>query len=377
MYPERKKLYQKIEALRKRPLITYATSIRPNMGASMAGDAIASIIEQIECIPENRKEIDFMLISNGGDPISALRIITLLRERFDRIAILLPYVAYSAATILALGGDEIIMHPYSNLGPVDPQLNVSHNNEKGMRENLQFGSEDLRNYIEFLREDAGIQDQEHMTAALQPLLKDVGSIPIGRAKRGQQLSMALSEKMLSWHMKDKEKASEIAKKLNSSYYHHGYAVGRTEAKELGLPVTDPGKELQQLMWAVWQNYSSEMKCDQPFDPMKEIFDDPEANSKISQVPVLNFPANTPPDVAQQIIVRQAQNTQVTTRSALKLEVMLAGIESASLAKAVYNRINVVYWRKPDMTLGVNCTLSATGWIRNRITAVEERRGFGV
>ncbi len=124
-YVTRKLLLQSISEKRNRPVITYVTSIRPNMSCNMAGDAIIPVIEQIELIPETAKEVDFLIISNGGDPITALRIMSLLRERFDRIAVLLPYVAYSAATILALGADEIVMHPYSNLGPVDPQLTLS------------------------------------------------------------------------------------------------------------------------------------------------------------------------------------------------------------------------------------------------------------
>ena len=172
MYTHRQKLFTKIEKLRKRPLIVYVTSIRPNINVTMASNAISQIIEQIDLIPEEEKEIDFMIISNGGDPITSLRIISLLRERFKKVSVLIPYVAYSAATVLALGADEIIMHPYSNLGPVDPQLTVSHSNEKGIKENLNFSSEDLRNYVEFLKNDVGITDQQHLVSAIQPLLTD-------------------------------------------------------------------------------------------------------------------------------------------------------------------------------------------------------------
>ena len=144
VYNDRKELYKKIEELRGKPLITYVTSIRPNMSANMAGDAVSQIICQIEAIPESVKDVDFLIISNGGDPITSLRIISLLRERFKKISVIVPFVAYSAATILSLGADEILMHPFSNLGPVDPQLTVSHSNEKGIQEHLQFSSEDLR-----------------------------------------------------------------------------------------------------------------------------------------------------------------------------------------------------------------------------------------
>ena len=169
-YVDRKKFYGQIENLRKRPLISYVTSIRPNMGGNMTGDSISSIIELVDLIPKDKKEIDLLIISNGGDPITSLRIISLLRERFEKISVLLPYVAYSAATILALGADEIIMHPFSNLGPIDPQLIVSKQNFQGQPQQMHFSSEDLRNYIDFLKSDVNLTDQSQLNSALMPLI---------------------------------------------------------------------------------------------------------------------------------------------------------------------------------------------------------------
>lgn len=361
-YTERKDLYQAIFDIRKKPLISYVTSIRPNMGGHMAGDAILPIIEQINQIPQTENEIDFLIISNGGDPITALRIIELLRERFNHISVLLPYVAYSAATVLSLGADEIIMHPFSNLGPVDPQLTVSRKNGQGMQEKLKFSSEDLRNFIDFIKKDVGISDQQHLISAVSPLLTDVGSLPIGSAKRGQQLSLSLSEKMLCTHMEDKNKAKSIAKLLNSSYYHHGYAVSRQEALDIGLTIVKPEKELEDLMWRIWKDFSAEMKCENTFDVTKELMSNEESYKKITEAPVIDIPLNTPPQVAQQIIANKAQQSLVNTRTSIKLKELIASIESLYLCKSVYANIELLYWRNPDMSLGINCTNYGTDWI---------------
>ena len=114
-YIDKKELYKKLEEKRKRPLLVYVTSIRPGCSAQMAQDVLPEFIKQINTIDKDVKEIDLLVLSNGGDPIVSWRIITLLREKFDKVSILIPYTAYSAATLLALGGDEIIMHPYGNL----------------------------------------------------------------------------------------------------------------------------------------------------------------------------------------------------------------------------------------------------------------------
>ena len=365
-YATRLPLYQRLSELRKRPVITYVTSIRPNMSCQMVGDALTSIIEQIEKVPKDIKNIDFLIISNGGDPITSLRIMSLLRERFSKIAVLLPYVAYSAATVLSLGADQIVMHPYSNLGPVDPQLTVAHSNEKGVQERLQFSSEDLRNYIDFIKNDVGITDQQHLVASIEPLLKDVGALPIGSAKRGQQLSLTLSEKMLSWHIKDNQKAKTIARALNSSYYHHGYAVDRKEAKAIGLPVVYANDEINNTLWSIWQDYSSEMRCDVAFDVTREIMDDPTARAAISTIPIVNLPVNTPPDVAKQILTAVAQKIPVTTQATIKHRVLIAAIESSEFARAVYNDIEILSWRGLDASLEFRCNIVSSGWTDNNI-----------
>jgi len=268
-YDSRIELYKKIEECRQKPLIVYATSIRSGTTARMARDVIVEFIKHIDLIPNEIKEIDLLIISNGGDPITAWRIMNILRERFEKVSVLVPFVAYSAATLLALGADEIIMHPYSNLGPVDPQI-VTQRSTPDDSDDLHFGSEDIRNYIEFVEHDFQITDSKYGVQALNNLLKEIGVLPIGAAKRSNQLLISLGEKLLSAHMQDKTKIHAIAKTLNSSYFHHGYAVSRKEAKEIGLNITDPGEDIEALMWKIWEDISAELKYEEHFDFIFEI-----------------------------------------------------------------------------------------------------------
>lgn len=127
-------------------------------------------------------------------------------------------------------------------------------------------------------------------------------------------------------------------------------------------MTSPSLDLEKVLWEIWKDYCDEMKCDVPFDAVNEVMSDPTANSMISNIKVVDLPANTPPDVAHQIIVQIAQQTPLTTRSSINKSAMIASVESKKLSKAFYNRINLLYWRNPDMSLGINCTVSSSGWI---------------
>lgn len=361
-YDKRKQLLGEVEQLRERPLITYITSLRPGMSVMMASDAIRPFINQLEQISKEEKSIDLLIVSNGGDPITSLRIMGLLRERFDNVSVLLPYVAYSAATILALGADEIVMSQYSNLGPVDPQMTVSHRDASGKTENFQFGSEDIINFIEFIRTDVGVSDQQHLMAAAQPLINQVGPLSIGNAKRSQRLSIALSEKMLNSHISEQSKVTSIAKALNSSYYHHGYAVGRKEAKEIGLPVIEPDEQLEKYLWDIWLDYEEEMKCNDEFNVMKEIMEDPKLASIVNQLPIVNIPVNIPEPQKQAIFSNIVSNLHVTNQQAINKKHLVASIESARNSKDVYVDMIIQYWRDINMKINFNVNQTGTGWV---------------
>src|SRR5258706_219264 len=67
---------------------------------------------------------DVLIHSPGGSPEATERIVALLRSRFRAdVQFLVPHSAYSAATMLVLSGNQIILHPSATLGPIDPQVN--------------------------------------------------------------------------------------------------------------------------------------------------------------------------------------------------------------------------------------------------------------
>jgi ClpP class serine protease len=186
---DRIKLYSELELERNRPLIVYVTSGRsgPNgQVGHMDADAIPELCDQLEKLPEKVEGLDLLIVSDGGDPMVAWRSITLLRERTDHLAVLIPQGAYSAATLLALGANEILMHPNGNLGPVDPQIRVR--TEKGDK---SFGFEDMAGFLAFVREEVKLTDQEQVRTMFELFCREVGTIPVGVAATDSQVRGAL------------------------------------------------------------------------------------------------------------------------------------------------------------------------------------------
>ena len=83
------------------------------------GDLIGfnDLIDSIE-----GNQADVFIVSNGGYVEATERIVRRLRRRFTELRFLVPSNAYSAATLMCLSGDKILMLPEGTLGPIDPQL---------------------------------------------------------------------------------------------------------------------------------------------------------------------------------------------------------------------------------------------------------------
>ncbi|EQD49447.1 protein containing DUF114, partial [mine drainage metagenome] len=127
-FEDRIKLIKEIEGLRQSTVICYLTSVRPNVNAQIAEDAVRVMYDQILLLPNRPVEkLDIFLCSNGGAGTVPWRLVSLFREFAKSLSVLLPYRAYSAATLLALGADEIVMHPFAEMGPIDPTVSNEYN----------------------------------------------------------------------------------------------------------------------------------------------------------------------------------------------------------------------------------------------------------
>jgi hypothetical protein len=66
--------------------------------------------------------LDVLLHSPGGYPDAVESLVQQLRGKYDSVRFIVPSYAKSAATMLAMSGDEILMETDAELGPIDPQM---------------------------------------------------------------------------------------------------------------------------------------------------------------------------------------------------------------------------------------------------------------
>jgi len=120
---DKAQLLKNIEGVRGSRVITYVTNDRPGpANGRVAADVIPLFSKQLREIAPNGKvpKIDLFLYSTGGDTMVPWRLVSMIREHCDQFSVLVPYKAHSAATMIALGADEIVMSDLSELSPIDP-----------------------------------------------------------------------------------------------------------------------------------------------------------------------------------------------------------------------------------------------------------------
>ena len=329
---ERRKAYKAIEKHRGRPLIVYVTSTRHGVESQMTGEAVREFIDQINSIATS-SEVDVMIHSTGGDALVAWKLISILRERFDKVYVLVPYMAFSAATLFALGANEIVMHPYASLGPIDPQM-IVFQPDSGLR---HFAYEDVGAFLRFLASDVKITKQMHVSAIIDKLFSAVDPVNVGAAKRASELTSSVGERLLLLHMTkgdEKSKAREIAENLNKSFFAHGDAVSRSRALELDLRIADRDLKLEDLMWDAYLGIEDYLKFREPFSLRQEFLKHPDGAQALRPIPPLLLPPNTPPDFvhnAWQNVLQMALENLSTQAAEIDFEIVDSLVEGIRVA----------------------------------------------
>src|SRR5262249_12775705 len=191
-----------------------------------------------------QKQLTVFVKSDGGSGMASLRLVHLLRRYARRLTVIAPLNCASAATMLALGADAILMGPLSYLTAVDTSLEhdlspVDHTNNL-----VAVSNDEVERVIRLWKETSerrrdGVNPYQELYKYLHPLV-------IGALDRASSLSLMLCREILGYHMKDKRKAERISRALNSSYPAHQYPITSREARRLGLKLETIEPELGSL-----------------------------------------------------------------------------------------------------------------------------------
>ncbi|HVZ72856.1 MAG TPA: hypothetical protein VHJ20_10820 [Polyangia bacterium] len=200
---------------------------------------------------EHEPVLYLFIKSDGGSGQVSLRLVNLLRQKCKRLVVLAPLNCESAATMLALGADEIQMGSMAYLTAVD--TSIVHDMSPIDRDNdrVRVGTNELQRII-------ALWDKKNGRAPKNPyeeIYKYIHPLVVGAVDRAGSLATMLCNQILSYHVKDAALRKRIAHRLNNDYPSHSYPIVLREAKQLGLNATPMPKALEGELIKLSELYS--------------------------------------------------------------------------------------------------------------------------
>jgi hypothetical protein len=246
LFERTQKVIHQIESRLGERLVTYWNS--PN--GSICNNDVAGLYGILRSIGKVDR-LSFFIKSDGGNGQASLRMVNLLRQYVRQLTVLCPLECASAATMLALGADKILMGPLAHLSAVDTSL--THDLSPIDRDNdrVSVSQDELHRVVRLWQK----QTKGNTANPYEALFEYVHPLVIGAVDRSSALSTKLCLEILSYHMKDVRKAKRISDILNSNYPSHGYPITLREAKRIGLKVQPLNDDINQLLFELNEIYA--------------------------------------------------------------------------------------------------------------------------
>jgi len=285
---DKKSLIQQIEGLRKSRVVTYVTSDRQGpVNARIAMDVVPLISKQLRTMGKTQG-IDLFLYSAGGDTMVPWRLVSMFREHCEKFSVLVPYKAHSAATMIALGADEIAMSDLSELSPIDPSTaNVFNPQDPQNPQNrIPISVEDVMAYFDLAKHKFGIKNDEELSRIFTKFIDanpQIHPLALGNVNRIHNLIRILAKRLLKSHKAPmrEEEIEKIVDYFTEKLYSHQYFIGRKEAKEdLGVKTVHFANDaLSSAMTNLYEEYKKEMELDVMWNPENELGQNAMQNKK--------------------------------------------------------------------------------------------------
>ncbi len=126
----RRASFKQLATLTERPLIVYASAFHVPLKAQVASPILSLELADKDGFREVLRNIDGPAVdvfvhSPGGSAEAAESIVAMLRSKFEDVRFIITGTAKSAATMLVMSGNSILMTDSAELGPTDPQFFVN------------------------------------------------------------------------------------------------------------------------------------------------------------------------------------------------------------------------------------------------------------
>jgi hypothetical protein len=230
--------------------------------------AHADVLALWEALGEARPEsLDMIISSPGGDIEAAYLAARELRRRVQALTVYVPFRTKSAATLIALAADELVIGPLGELGPLDAQYKEKQAQDfplstsrllldTALRELEERAGTCYDTAIHRILAQTKMRPFEACTKAAEfvgtlygPLLAKLDPVRLAESARGLSLGRAYASRLLRRYRPalTEDDRRLLLDRLVATYPAHSFIVDREEATELGLPVRTPDRKEEELL----------------------------------------------------------------------------------------------------------------------------------
>lgn len=182
------------------------------------------------------QKLAILIDSFGGDIDTASKITKILNQYSKGYIAIVPFYAKSAATLLALSSEKIIMCKAGELGVTDPMV-------RDPVTRIWVPASSIREAIRFIEEIKDPLIKLAMADKLPPLL--IGAYNVARK---------VSKQYLEEIFKNYGNKDELIEAFTEKYLSHGYPINGATCKELKLPVELPDPDLEDKIYTLLEYY---------------------------------------------------------------------------------------------------------------------------
>lgn len=189
-----------------------------------------------------------VVVSSGSGNIDEAYNLALLFRRYgrERLTFVVPRWAKSAATLLVCAGDEVLMGPVAELGPLDPQITETNPLDNRHERFSPLHIKSTLDLINSQYSEGNKQLADALMARLQfPLT--LGSYRKSLDLGKEYLSRLLRSRMLADHQ---DQVDRIANHFVEGYADHSACINSEEVSGLGLVANELAGEELDLAWDI-------------------------------------------------------------------------------------------------------------------------------
>ncbi|HZN20408.1 MAG TPA: hypothetical protein VFB84_19785 [Micromonosporaceae bacterium] len=237
-----------MEEQRGNPVLLYAGAIHDS-----------SVRVLYECLRRRGRceQLDLVLSTAGGSITTTRQVALLLREFTRRLTIIVPYRAWSAGTLLCLSGDELVLGPMAQLGPIDSHLAAAAEPPPGAPG--MVSAEDIRTFRQMAEDWFGVCREEDRLQVLALVAQRIFPATLASFYRFDYMVRQIAHELLRFQLPEEaeEVRQRIVDQLVSGYHAHDFVLSRVDVRDLGLRVSFASEKEEEQMWSLSQRCRGE------------------------------------------------------------------------------------------------------------------------